>query len=114
MLRPRNLVRPMRDPSDGLRVSRAAAALVGLLVLLSALDAATTHIGLSLGASEANPLMSGLISSVGATPAFVAKLAVVLVAAMGICLLGRPRILVWMSLAMAAIVSSNLAVILCS
>jgi hypothetical protein len=58
--------------------------------------------------------MSGLISSVGATPAFVAKLVVVLVAAMVICLLRRPRILVWMSLVMAAVVLSNLAVILCS
>lgn len=106
-------IREMRALSRGLRRPSNETALVGLLVLLNALDAITTQLGLSFGASEANTLVAGLISSVGATPTFLAKLTIVSTGAIAIWLMGRTKVLAWMAIVMSVVVLSNLTVIAC-
>lgn len=84
--------------------------LVYLLLALNALDVLTTHIGLQMGAVEANPLVAGLMGGVGEATTYAIKISVVLVAALFLCKLGKPLALKWLNLGMATIVISNLAV----
>ena len=88
--------------------------LVYILLALNALDVLTTHIGLQMGAVEANPMVAGLMGGVGETATYCIKLSVVLAAAVLLCKLGKPLALKWLNVGMAGVVISNLAVFLYS
>ncbi len=85
-------------------------ALMYLLLFLNILDALTTHIGLQLGATEANPIMSSLISEIGEASTYAIKLVVVFVAAIVIIKLGKNQALGLLCLGMTAVVISNLVI----
>lgn len=84
--------------------------LIYILVFLNILDILTTHIGLKTGASEANPIMSGLISELGEAFTYCIKLTIVLVAALVIFKLGNHQSLILLCLGMTAVVISNLVI----
>ena len=83
----------------------------GVLLPLHGLDAVTTHIGLQYGAVEANPLMAGLMGCMGEAATYAAKLLLVLLAVALLLKLGKSRVVGLLSLATAAIVSWNVALI---
>ena len=83
---------------------------VYVLLGLNALDVLTTHIGLQMGAVEANPVVSGLMGGLGESSAYLIKLSVVLIAALLIWKFGKLGALKWLNLAMAGIVTSNLII----
>ena len=85
-------------------------ALMYLLLFLNMLDALTTHIGLQLGATEANPIMSNLIGEIGELPTYVIKLLIVLIAAIVIIKMGKNQALGFLCLGMTAVVTSNLVI----
>ncbi len=96
---------------DALNKWRAPFILAGLVLALNALDILTTHVGLRLGALEANPMLAGLIGVMGEAATFTVKMFVVVIAAALLCKLRRTAALKWLNLAMAAIVVSNFAVL---
>ena len=83
---------------------------VYLLLALTAMDVLTTYVGLRLGAVEANPLVSGLMSEVGETATYAIKVSVILAAALLFWKQGKPLALKWLNLGIAAVVISNLAI----
>ena len=85
--------------------------LVYILLVLNALDALTTHVGLQMGAVEANPLVAGLMGGLGEVATYAVKAAVVLAAALVLRRLGKPLALKWLNVAMAGIVLSNLVIL---
>ncbi len=85
--------------------------LVYILLALNALDVLTTHIGLQMGAVEANPAVAGLMGGVGEGATYLVKMSVVLAAALLLARLGRPQALKWLNLGMAGIVVSNLFIL---
>jgi hypothetical protein len=85
--------------------------LVYILLALNALDVYTTHIGLQMGAVEANPVVAGLMGGIGEPATYAVKVAVVLAAALVLCRLGKPLALKWLNLGMAGIVISNLVIL---
>ncbi|MEE8374491.1 MAG: DUF5658 family protein [Dehalococcoidia bacterium] len=84
--------------------------LVYILLGLQALDVLTTHIGLQMGAVEANPVVAGLMGGVGEAATYAIKMSVVLTAALVLCKLGKPQALKWLNLGMAGVVVSNLVI----
>lgn len=90
---------------------RAPFALLGTLLALNLLDTLTTHIGLQLGALEANPIVAGLIGDIGEAPAYAAKLSLVLIAGILLLKLGRTTALSWLNRGMVVIVASNIVVL---
>ncbi len=92
--------------------SQLTAGPIYILLLLNALDVLTTHIGLQMGAVEANPVVSGLMGGLGESAAYMIKLTVVLAAALLIWKVGKVGALKWLNLAMAGIVASNLMILL--
>jgi hypothetical protein len=90
---------------------RAPLALVSTLFALNLLDTLTTHIGLQLGAVEANPIVANLIGEVGAAPAYAAKISFVLIAGILLLRMGRTTALSWLNRGMAMIVALNIIVL---
>jgi len=84
--------------------------LIYALLFLNVLDIITTHIGLKLGASEANPLMSILIGELGEASTYCIKLLVVTIAALLIFRTGKHIILSLLCLGMTAVVLSNVII----
>jgi hypothetical protein len=85
--------------------------LVYILVALNVLDVMTTHIGLQMGAVEANPVVAGLMGGFGEGATYLVKVSVVLAAALLLARIGRPQALKWLNLGMAGIVVSNLFIL---
>ena len=85
--------------------------LVYVLLGLQSLDVLTTHVGLQMGAVEANPVVAGLMGGIGEAAAYAIKMTVVLAAALVLCKLGKPQALKWLNLGMAGVVISNLFIL---
>ena len=85
--------------------------LVYILLALNVLDVLTTHIGLQMGAVEANPVVAGLMGGFGEGATYLVKISIVLAAALLLARLGRPQALKWLNLGMAGIVVSNLFIL---
>ena len=85
--------------------------MIKLWLVLSALDVLTTHLGLRLGAVEANPIMGGLITGLGEFATYGLKLFFALVVAALVHGISRPHLFKWLNLTMGLVIFSNIAVL---